>query len=348
MINNLSLGGKRGIGLLKRRKRSPKRRQTTFFLSLMFIVIIIIGPILWHMERLRKADTDYNVQEVQVQLQWLDVHGGLFNRLGLIKDAKLRLELNVGSKDLELKLAEYQDEKHQFWLFLLNLQEGKLTEAQNVIGQFANTPLGQLGQGLISLSKGNADESRRLLADGEIDWQSLPLKEQSLRHLILTQAAIMLGDDQLTRAEFRAAQQLEPNNPACLSVGFDVALAQGQSAKALELSHLIDAQTWRPKNSLFETKKAVLAFHENDLTGLSVSLSALKELHQGDACIYYVNAIQALGKGQLQEGKDLLERALKSGLDDGLKADAQRALEQVAARQKAEPLLQVVGGGNLD
>lgn len=300
------------------------------------------------MERLRKADTDYNIQEVQVQLQWLDVHGSLFNRLEVIKDAKLRLELNVGGKDLELKLAEYQDEKHQFWLFLLNLQEGKLTEAQNVIDQFANTPLGQLGQGLMSLSKGNADESRRLLAEEEIDWKSLPFKEQSLRHLTLAQAAMMLGDDQSIHSELRAAQQLEPNNPTCLSVEFDVAIAQGQWAKALELSHLIDAQTWRPKNILFETKKAVLAIHENNLTGLSVSLAALKVLPQGEACIFYVNAIQALDKGQFQEGKDLMEHALKNGLDGGLKADAQKALEQVAARQKADPLLRVVGGGNTD
>ena len=314
----------------------------------MIIVIIITGPILWRMERLREADRAYNVHEVQVQLQWLDVHGGLFNRLEGIKDAKLRLELNVGSKDMESKLAAYQDEKHRFWLFLLNLQEGKLTEAQNIIGQFANTPLGQLGQGLMSLSKGEADESRRLLAEKEIDWKSLPLKEQSLRHLTLAQAAMILDDDQSTQAELRAAQQLEPNNPACLSVGFDVAIGEGQWAKALELSHLIDAQTWRPENILFETKKAVLAIHENNVEGLSASLSALKVLPQGEACIFYVNAIQALDKGQLQEGKDLLERALKNGLVGGLKGDAQKALEQVAARQKADQVLRVVGGGNID
>lgn len=310
--------------------------------------MIIIGPILWHMERLREADSNYNVHEVQAQLQWLDVHGGLFNRLELIKDVKLRLELNVGSKDLEPKLAEYQDKKHRFWLLLLYLQEGKLTAAQNVLVQFVNTPLGQLGQGLMLLSKGDVDESRRLLVEKEIDWNSLTLKEQSLRHLTLAQAAMMLGDDQSTLADLKAAQELEPNNPACLSVEFDVAIRQGQWAKALELSRLIDAQTWRPKNMLYETKKAVLAIHENNVEGLSASLSALKVLPQGETYIYYLNAIQALDQGQLQEGKDLLKRALNNGLDGGLKADAQKALEQITLRQKADQVLRVVAGGNID
>jgi len=300
------------------------------------------------MERLREADSNYNVHEVQAQLQWLDVHGGLFNRLELIKDVKLRLELNVGSKDLEPKLAEYQDKKHRFWLLLLYLQEGKLTAAQNVLVQFVNTPLGQLGQGLMLLSKGDVDESRRLLVEKEIDWNSLTLKEQSLRHLTLAQAAMMLGDDQSTLADLKAAQELEPNNPACLSVEFDVAIRQGQWAKALELSRLIDAQTWRPKNMLYETKKAVLAIHENNVEGLSASLSALKVLPQGETYIYYLNAIQALDQGQLQEGKDLLKRALNNGLDGGLKADAQKALEQITLRQKADQVLQVVAGGNID
>jgi len=300
------------------------------------------------MERLREADSNYNVHEVQAQLQWLDVHGGLFNRLELIKDVKLRLELNVGSKDLEPKLAEYQDKKHRFWLLLLYLQEGKLTAAQNVLVQFVNTPLGQLGQGLMLLSKGDVDESRRLLVEKEIDWNSLTLKEQSLRHLTLAQAAMMLGDDQSTLADLKAAQELEPNNPACLSVEFDVAIRQGQWAKALELSRLIDAQTWRPKNMLYETKKAVLAIHENNVEGLSASLSALKVLPQGETYIYYLNAIQALDQGQLQEGKDLLKRALNNGLDGGLKADAQKALEQITLRQKADQVLRVVAGGNID
>lgn len=101
-------------------------------------------------------------------------------------------------------------------------------------------------------------------------------------------------------------------------------------------------QTWRPKNTLFETKKALLAIHENNMQELSDSLSELKELPRGDACINYVNGVHALSKGQLQEGKSLLERALKSGLEGGLKVDAQKSLDQVTSRQNADRILHFI------
>ncbi|HUS88943.1 MAG TPA: hypothetical protein VMW91_06175 [Desulfosporosinus sp.] len=75
---------------------------------------------------------------------------------------------------------------------------------------------------------------------------------------------------------------------------------------------------------------------------LGGSISALTELPQGDACINYVNGVHALSKGQLQEGKSLLERALKSGLEGGLKADAQKSLDQVTSRQNADRILRSI------
>lgn len=338
----------------KRRGRSQrKRRQVTFLLFFLVILILVAGPFLWRLERLRQAESIYNVQEVKGELLWLETHGGFLNSLEIIKDAKLWLELNVGSKDLEdlealeSKLAAYQDEKHQFWLFLVYLQAGKLTEAKNVINQQKSIPLVQLGQGLISLAKGDALETRRLLTETEMNYKALSSQAQTLRHLTLAQAGMMLSDYQSTNAELLRAQQLEPNNPACLSVAFEVAIGEGQWAKGLELSHLIDAQTWRSKNTLYETKKAVLAIHANNLQGLSESLDVLKGLPQGEPCINYVKGIDKLKNGQLQEGKTLLERALKSGLEGGLKLDAQKTLEQVTERQQADQVLRsIVGGGS--
>lgn len=335
--------------MLKRRKRGLRiRRQTTFLLFLLIIIMLTVGPFLWHIERLRQAKSVYNIQEVKVELQWMERHGGLLNNLGLLRDTKLWLELIVGSKDLESKLAAYQDEEHRFWFLSVNLREGKITEAQNILDLLGHSELGQLGQGLMSLAKGDVQESRRLLAETEMDWEKLPLQEQTLRHLTLAQVAIIVGDHPSALAELEAAQRLEPNNPACLSVAFDTAIAERQWTKAFELSCSIDAQTWRPKNTLFETKKAVLAIHENNVQGLSDSLAALKELPQGVFCINYVNSIEALNKGQLQEGKILLERALESGLDGGLKSDAQKALEQVTERQNADRILRSVVDENVE
>jgi predicted Zn-dependent protease len=307
--------------------------------------MVTTSPFVWRMDRLRQAENLYDFPRVKAELQWWEVHGGLLNKLGIIRDASLWLELNIGGEDLESKLAMYQDEKHQFWLFLLNMQKGKLTEAQNVLNLLDKTPLGQLGYGLISMVQGDVEESSRLLAEAELDWKTMSRQAQALRHLTLAQAAMVMGDNQVTQTELEAAQRLEPYNPACLSMAFDIALEKGQWVEAQELSQIIMTQTWRPKNTLFETKKAVLAIYEDNMRELSDSLSVLKDLPQGDACINYVNGINALSKGQLPEGKSLLEQALKSGLEGGLRVDAQKSLDQLTERQNTDRFLRAIALG---
>lgn len=323
--------------MLKRRKHSFwRRRYTTFLLLFLLIITVTASPFVWRVDRLSRAESDYDVQRVKEELLWWKVHGGLLNQLAVIRDATLWLDLNVGGENLESELAMAQDEKHQFWLFLLNLQKGQVTEAQNVLNRLDKTSLGQLGQGMMSMTKGDVEASRRLLAEKELDWKTLPEQAQVLRHLALAQAAVIVGDHQVTQTELEGAQRLEPNNPACLSMAFDIAIGDARWAQAQELSGIIKAQTWRPKNTLFETKRAVLAIHENDLQALTECLSTLQELPTGEASINYVKGLQALSKGQLQEGQSLLERALKIGLEGGLKADAQKSLDQVTMRQNAD------------
>lgn len=333
--------------MLKRHKRSQrKRRQTTFLLLFLVIIMATSSPFIWRINRLKQAESVYDVPSVQEELQWLEVHGRLLNRLAIIRDASLWLELNVGGKDLESKLAMYSDEKHQFWLFLLNLQTGKMTEAQNGLDRLDKTALRELGQGMISLAKGEVEESSQILTEPELDWKTMSKQAQTLRHLTLANAALIMGEHQVTLTELEAAQHLEPNNPACLAVAFDIALNEGQWAKAKELSQIIVSQTWYPKNTLFETKKAVLAIQVKDNQELSKSLTALKELPQGEACIDYVKAVQALTQGQLEEGKSLLERALKNGLEGGVKVDAQKSLDQVTTRQNADRSLHSIVAEN--
>lgn len=333
--------------MLKRRKHSRwKRRHTTFLLLLLIVLMVTSSPFIWRLNRLRLAESAYDVQRVQVELQWWEEKGSVFNKLAMIRDASLWLELNVGGENIDSKLAIYQDEKHQFWLFLLYLQHGKMTDAQIVLNQLAKTSLSQLGQGLLSMAKENVEESSLLLAEAKGDWKALPRQAQVIRRLTLAQIALIRGDHQVSQTELEAAMRLEPNNPACLSVAFDIAIAEGQWEKAHELSLTIATQTWRPKNALFETKRAVLAIRENNQQELSESLSSLKELPKADACLMYVNGIHALSKGQLQEGKSFLERALKSGLEGGLKADAQKAFDQVTARQNADQTLRSVVNKN--
>ena len=330
--------------IIRRKNDKRSRRKTIFFLLLASVFIFLVGPFVWRMEQLRHAKSVYNVQKVQEELGWLEKNAGLLNNLESIRDTKLWLELNVGSIDIEESmLASYHDEKHQFWLYLLYLQEGKILKAQNILDEMSESSLKSLGKGVISLAKGDAPQCRRLLTEIEKDWKTLSIQEQAIRHLTLAQAAMIMGDHQSTKTDLKAAQRTDPNNPACLSVAFDVAINEGQWTKALELSRLIDAQTWRPQNTLYETKKAILAIHEDDILDLSNTLAALKKLPQGDVYINYVNGIHALDQGHLEEGKSLIEQSLNNGLVGQFKVDAQTALNQVNNREKADQnLLDIV------
>lgn len=325
---------------MKRRKwNSRRRRQISILLFVTILIIFAVGPYIFRMESLRQAKSNYDVDKVQDELLWLEKHAYLLNKLKLTKETKLWLELNLGSKDVEEKLISYQDKKHQFWFAIYHLQAGNLIEVENLLESMNPSPRRQLGKGFLSLVKGDAKQTQELLTGTKEDWKSMTRQEQCVRHLTLAQAALILEDYPTTKIELEVAQQLDPNNPACLSVEFDLALAQDQWAKASELSQLIDVQAWRPQNSLYQTKKAVLAIHETNSWTLSDSLTLLKEHPQGGANISYVNGIIALKKGQLHEGKTLLELALKKGLEGGVQVDAQKALKQVLERQSAEQVL---------
>lgn len=333
----------RGKKLVKHRKFNPKiRRRISIILIFGIVFILTTIPLLWHWERLKQAQSSYNIPIVKTELQWWHDHGGLLNNRNIIKDEKLWLDLNVKSKNLEPQLLTYQDDEHRFWLFLLYIQEGEISKAQEELNKLGNLALSQLGNGIISLSKGDGPESQRLLTESGVTWKKLPIQEQTLRHFILAQAALNEGDYSSAQAELQLAQQLEPNNPACLTVEFDIALGEEQWTKASELSHIIETQSWRPLNPLFETQKAVLAIHENNVQDLSNSLDILSKLPQSLDCLDYVKGIKALHNGDLQEGRNLLELALENGLDGGLKNDAQKALEQVIERQKADKYLRSI------
>lgn len=329
--------------MLRQQKRGLGSRWKKVSLLLLAIFFMVMGPFVWRIQQLKQAKSVYDVDKVQEELVWIEKKASFLKPLAIIKDTKLWLALNTGSQDIdEFELTADQDVDHKFWLYLYYLQDAKQSKAQDVLNKISVNTLQSLGKGLMSISEGDVEDAKRILTDTEIDWKSLSVDEQATRHLALTQVAMIGGDYQTARTELQAAQDLGPNNPACLSIAFDLALGEEQWAKAIELSQLIDAQTWRPGNPLYETKKALLAIHEGSVSGLNESLDSLKKLPQGDACIKYVNGIKALNEGDLGEGKNLLEQALKDGLEGELSSDAQSTLNQIIERQKADQKLRAV------
>ncbi|SDG85917.1 hypothetical protein SAMN05443529_10752 [Desulfosporosinus hippei DSM 8344] len=328
--------------MFARRKRSSRN---PWKISILFLVVIflifVFGPLIWRIQHMKQARSVYDVSIVQEDLQWIENKGWL-NKLPYVKETKLWVALNTGSASLDVtELASYQDEKHHFWLYLYYLpKDGR--SAQDVLDKMSEGNLKQLAKALMSISNGKPEESQKLLSGSNLEWKELSIDEQTLRHLIMAQAALIRGDRQTAQAELQAAQQLNPNNPAGLSLAFDEAIGDGQWARAIELSRMIDAQTWRPTNVLYETKKAILAVREGDTISLSKSLSAIEGLHQGDALIKYVNGIKAVTEGDLDEGKELLDQAQKEGLEGELGVDAQKSLNQIVERLKADRSLQKV------
>lgn len=329
--------------MIRQQKRGLGSRWKKVSLLLLAILFMVMGPFVWHIQQLKQAKSIYDVDKVQEELVWIEKKASILKKLAIIKDTKLWLALNTGSQNIdEVELTADQDVDHKFWLYLYYLQDAKQSNAQDVLNKISESSLQSLGKGLMSISEGHVQEAKRILTDTEIDWQSLSVDEQATRHLALAQVGMIGGDYQTARTELQAAQKLAPNNPACLSIAFDLALGEEQWANAIELCQLIDAQTWRQANTLYETKKALLAIHEGNIASLNESLDSLKKLSQGDACIKYVNGIKALNEGDLGEGKNLLGQALKDGLEGEIISDAQSTLDQINERQKADQKLRAV------
>lgn len=326
--------------MAKRKRHSMQRRRRIVIVTLLIVLFVVLcGPILWSIGRLKQAKDDYDVLGVSSELHRLESYDWLLDRVGFIKDAKLWLALNLDDRDLTIELSGYQDDKHWFWLFLYDLQKGDISGAQSVLAKMGKTTRGQLGQGLVELSQGNAKEAKKLLVETTLDWKSLSRQELTLRYLTLAHADLDLDDLPSAHTELAEAKHLDPANPAALTTEFDLAMKEEQWTKAYELSHAIQAQTWRPKSSLFETQKALLALRLDNKKDLADCLSVLENLTQGESLINYVKGVQALMKGNVQEGKSLLQNALKEGLEGQSKSDALVALDQINKRQNVDPIL---------
>lgn len=328
---------------MKRYKRGARnRRKAVFLLLLVLVFIAAASPFLWHGEHLRTAKHHYDLEKVQRELGWFSKFGGPLKHLAMIRDAGLWLDLNLGTEGVEGKLQAYPDDQHQFWLSVYYLQEGDLAKGENVLAGLSEKNLEALGQGLLLLARGDYEECRQELGGNDVNWAKMRPEEQTLRYLTLGRGNLALDDLGAAQSALDAAQDLSPQNPACLMLAFDLAVKKEQWTKADELSQAIDAQTWRPLNPLYETKKALLALQLGNQQNFDLSLSALGELPQGDVRTDYLKGIAAIKEGDWTEGKGLLEKALTNGLEGELRSDAQKAVDQINERQQAEQSLRGV------
>ncbi|MGC7872373.1 hypothetical protein ACPUYX_12695 [Desulfosporosinus sp. SYSU MS00001] len=313
-------------------------RRSRVIVVIIVLTILVIPP-LWKIGRMKQAMDNYDVLGLRSELNSPGVFGKFLFSLGFVQDAKLWLALNLNNQDIIAQLSRYNDDKHLFWLFLYDLQQGNNVEAENIMTRIGNPTQKDLAQSVWELAKGNFEGTQVLLSERTRDWSAIPRQERVLRHLALAQASLNRDDFVTAHEELTVVRNLQPFNPAVQSIEFNLALQEEQWSRAYEAGKSIQNQTWRAETTLFETEMALLALRVNHQEGFAKSLYALKRLPHGEAVVNYLKGIQALGQGRTQEGHNFLKIALQGDLEGSVKADALQALQQATKRQEVDPLL---------
>jgi hypothetical protein len=316
------------------------------------IFILILGLIIWlasffwHTWKLSFYQRNYEFAKVETEIDWLRLHSGVLANHTVINDADTWLKLNLGqTKGLDEALITSTDKKHIFWRFLLEIKQNRLKEAGTVLHEITDKQYNLLGQGLLALASGKPQETIDLWKNNTDELVYLSKSNQTLWHLAMAQAEIAMNEFDQAKKELQYAQKIEPKNPACLTIAFEIALKTRDWDQAVTISKMIEEHTYL-KNPVLLTERALLALQIQDSALLDSLLSELKLSTKGFNYVNYIKGMQALSQGDLGLGKSYLNDALKNGLDGIFKADAQQALAETKMRLNSEMGLRPIIEGN--
>lgn len=289
---------------------------------------------------------NYEFTQVQAEIDWLQLHGGILAKNVVINDADIWLKLNLGqTKGLDEALIDQKDNKHLFWRFLLKIQQNKLRDAQAVLNEITDNRQNLLGQGLLALATGKPQETVNLWENKAEKFEHLTRSNLTLSHLAMAQAEIALNELDLAKKELQYAQKLEPKNPACLTIAFEISLKTRDWDQAVTISKMIEEHAY-PEYPIYLTEKALLALQLKDSALLKSMLSELKSTTTGLNYVNYIKGIQAINQGDLNLGKSYLSSMVRDGLDGILMVDGQQALAETEMRLNSETGLQPIIQGN--
>jgi predicted Zn-dependent protease len=327
-------------------KRKFFSKSGLLFCGIIFIIvlglIIWLAPFFWHRSKLSYNQRNYEFAQLQAEIDWLRLHGGFLAKSTVINDADIWLKLNLGqTKGLDEALIDQKDDKHLFWRFLLKIQQNELREAQEILNKITDNCQNLLGQGLLALAAGKPQETIDLWENKTDEFKHLTKSNLTLYHLAMAQAEIALNELDLAKKELQYAQKLEPKNPACLTIAFEIALKTRDWNKAVTISKMT-----KNENPIYLTEKALLALQLKDSDLLESTLSELKFQTTELNYINYIKGIQALSQGNLDLGKSFLSNTVRNGLDGILMADVQQALAETKMRLNSETGLQPIIMGN--
>lgn len=335
-------------------QRMKKQRRTRHLLPgavflLLILLGVLLGPLLWHTSRILTAERNYDLTSLQEQVQWVQDHGGIFKNLPIYNDADMWLRLNLGEfNGLNKELSPYSDDKHIFWLFLADLQEGHYSDAEKVMARLNLPSRRLLADGLLAMAQGSMAKAQSDFNKPDSTWEGLNKQEEMLKSLASVWLAIQNGDKEEAEAEIAQVSTLEPENPAYLDTAFNLALWTQQWSMADEISTSIDKQSWRSPTKIYLTEKAFLDLQEKNMKSMNDVIDKIRVLPGSSPYVAYINGMLAYSQGDQAKGRELLEKALQNGLDAAPKLDTLEVLAQIQARSKADKDIQTILAGNGD
>lgn len=323
------------------RKRKARIRRITLvgIILLGIIGLISIFPVIGHIKEIRSALDRYDFIRLTGELAWIDENASWLKKVPMIRDGEFWLKLNQGEyEDLESKLAQFSDDKHQFWLFQVHLLMDQENKAQQDIQTLKSSSLRALAEGLLLVKEGDyqkASDKMRTAPDSKLSQDQLVLK-----YISISRIEMSLGNLDRAQDAWESANKLSPLYPLVVETEYDLTLVSGQWGRAKELSRqLEELPEYAKRSELFLIKKALLALTVGERQIYQQAREELGTQKNGEAYLDYLSGIEFYEQGKFKEAAENFQSALNYGLPESVQRDAENALAQAKERIQAENAL---------
>ena len=322
----------------KRRVRIPRIVGVVF--ALIFCIGLIINfPVIGHVKEVRSALDRYDIEAVDTELAWIGDNASWLKKVPMIRDGEIWLKLNQGAyDDLEGDLAQFEDDKHRFWLFQAHLLMDQENKAQLDIQTLQSSSLRALAEGLLLAKEGNdqkASDKIRTATDSELNHD-----EKVLKYISLARIEMSLGDLDRAQEAWKRANELSSDYPLVVETEYDLALTSGQWGRAKELSLRLEEISGDPNRlQVLLIKKALLALTVGERQIYQETLEELGTLKDGEAYLNYLSGTELYEQGNFKEAEKNFQNSLNRGLPNPIRRDAEKALAQAKERIQAENAL---------
>lgn len=319
---------------IKRVQRWRKRRVKGILLMSGIILVVLSLQPMRHLLKLRAAQDRFDMPQVAQEVKWMTERTPWLVKIPLVRDSALWVSLNQGQALSDQAILTPADDKHRFWLLQRKLQEGKITEAEQVLAAIQSSSTQRLGQALVELAQGKTDASLQTLQ--ALPELQLSQEEKVLKELAVSRCLLGKGDEAGAQTAWEKARQLVPDHPAVREEAFDLALIRADWETAERLLPQLEQEQKDQCDLDFQAKKALLFLARGETSQWDEVLKSLDQTAEGKACQAYLLGVQSYQAGDWQAAQKQFNVSLKGPLSLALRQDATQSLQQVNERLSAE------------